>query len=136
MGCPVAVIFYLFILWVIKLFDADLTPFCCLVFSYQHIGTSVSSIIGCFGNVAYSSFTSSSMYFTNFSLQSLSRYIFNRSRTSPWAKVQCTHHADGKCMFIFPYMVPWFFSRPSLYSSCLYTAHRLVLKYFQILHTA
>ena len=45
MGCPVAVIFYLFILWVIKLFDVDLTPFCCLVFSYQHIGTSVSSII-------------------------------------------------------------------------------------------
>ena len=55
----VAVISYLSIPWVIKLIEANVTLFCCLVFSFQHI-------MGCCGNVAYSRFTSSSMYSTNF----------------------------------------------------------------------
>ena len=58
------------------------------LFPFQHIAKSYQRdlfgpIMGFRGNVAYSSFTSSSMCSTNFSTHSLPRYIFNGSGTSP-----------------------------------------------------
>ena len=61
--------------------------------------TSLTYIIGCYGNVAYSRFTSSSMCSTNFSIQPFPQYFFNGSGTSPWAKVLCTRHPYGTYVF-------------------------------------
>ena len=89
---------YLFILRVMKLFKKvwHFSVAFCFLFN-----TSVSSVMGCYGYVAYKLFTSSLMCSINISIQSLPRCIFKGSGASPYKNVLCAHHTDGTCVFTF-----------------------------------
>ena len=107
------VVSYLFILWVIELFKADVTlPWSlCSLFN-----TPASSIRGCCGNVAYSRFTSSSMYSTNFP-HSPYFGIFVKGQRHLHRQRCCVHIIlTVHVCLSFPYMMPYLFSQSSLYS--------------------
>ena len=125
---------HLFILRVIKLFKEDVTLFCRLVFSFQHISKLCHGLLWkCLIQPLY-------LFFYDF-LQTFphSPYL------DTFLKGQGHLHRQRCCLHTiltlhvclsFPYMMPCLFSQPSMYSSYPCTVHRLVLKYFQSLPTA
>ena len=121
----VAVISQLFILRVIKLFKADVTLFCILLSSLQHIGKFCQRLPSkCFIQPLYLIF-----------------YVFYKLFHTVLASVHFRGVKDisigkGAVCSSLPCMMPCLFSQSALYSSYPYTVHRLVLKYFQSLHTA
>ena len=113
----VAVISYLSIFRVIKLFEADVTLLCCHVFCLQHSSKFFIQPLYLFFYVFYE------LFHTVFTLH------FHRQR-------YCVHSILTVHLFSsFPCMVPCLVSQSSLYSTYPCTAHQLVLKYSQSLHT-
>ena len=124
---------YLLILRVIKLFKADVTLFCCLVFSLQQIGKLSWDSVEMFHTTTLPLLLCILQTFPH----STCLGTFSRGQGHIHRQRYCVHtimivHA---CLS-FLYMMPCLFSQPSFYSSCPYTAHRLVLKSFQSPHTA
>ena len=124
---------HLFIPWVIKLFEANVTLSCCLVFSLQHIGKFYHGLPWkCFIQPLYLFFFVFYKIFHSLYLGTLSRgqgHLHNQR--------YCVHTIlMVHVCFSFPYMMPYLLSQSSLYSSYPYTADQLVLIYIQCLHTA